>query len=546
MIVKSKAMKAVLAKGPKEGYSLSHSVEIPKLIHSGDVLLAVESCGVCASDAKMYHANTDFYWNRENGRVMGGKGDDFPGVVPGHEFVGTVLECGPDAKCSQGLPLQPGDRIVPEQVLACRNCRACDGGDFHKCPSLQLYGQGTNGGMAEFVYLSERSVFHRISTDIPSNIAALVEPLSIGVHAVDVGMDAIERISSKYPNDEVIVAVGGCGTIGLGILLTLKHRFANSTNTPNIRILGIDNFKDKPYKQVAAEQVGADVCVDLSEVKNYEWDIYFESSGHPSGLAQGVNYMRPTGRLVHLGIWDGGKVPDFNWNVVSALKELEIHGSSLGGNQRDQVWQRTIQMLEEDEQVQKAAGRIVTHTIPLEDFREAHEIAGIAPLQEEAQSIKMVLVPSGLAKREMNENCSWPQQFTVAKKELPVVEVEEEKKEEEAPKIMEGKNGITHTVLIKVKEGTTSEEIARLEKGVLSYKDHIPGISHIEVGTTVFAAPPNPPPEYDIAIRIQFPTLEALKAFGPHAAHQQIKKEVVDPIVQDKVVLDWETGAAKC
>ena len=231
----------------------------------------------------------------------------------------------------------------------------------------------------------------------------------------------------------------------------------------------------------------------MTDASSAEWDVYFEAAGHPSSLAQGIAGLRSTGRLIHLGIWDGGEVPEFNWNVVSALKELEIHGSSLGGNQRDAVWQRTIDMLATDPDVRQACERMVTHRMPLEQFREAHEIAGDAEKEKEMESIKIVLSPNAIfssATMSKRHFSSWPE-------------------------LRARSSGITHVVLIKVKEGTTAEEIERLRTGVLAYKDEIPGIRHMEVGTGAFAAPPNPSPGYDIAIRIQFHSYDDLKRFGP-------------------------------
>ena len=102
-----------MAKGPREGYSLRRDIEVPQLQSRGDVVLAVESCGVCASDAKMYKADTDFYWDVNIGRVMGGKGPDFAGVVPGHEFVGTVVESGEAAVEARDKTVVSGSSTKP-------------------------------------------------------------------------------------------------------------------------------------------------------------------------------------------------------------------------------------------------------------------------------------------------------------------------------------------------------------------------------------------------------------------------------------------------
>ncbi|KAJ1478364.1 chaperonin 10-like protein [Baffinella frigidus] len=190
-----RTMTALVARAPLSGYSIQ-TVPVPSPTARGDVLLRVEACGVCASDAKMYSKATDFYWSPDNGRVLGGKPPDFRGVIPGHEFVGTVARAGPDARCARGEPLVPGDRVVVDPALACREraCRACEAGDLHKCARLRLYGQGIDGGFAPYALgldggfapyalIHAAARLHRVPPNLPAHVAALCEPLSIAVHA---------------------------------------------------------------------------------------------------------------------------------------------------------------------------------------------------------------------------------------------------------------------------------------------------------------------------------------------------------------------------
>ena len=88
-------------------------------------------------------------------------GRAFRGVIPGHEFELTVAKLGSvDAGVTFGVSV--GDRIVVEQLYACRSCWFCKQGDYHKCDSLALYGQGVHGAMAEFLIVKKGSFVHKV------------------------------------------------------------------------------------------------------------------------------------------------------------------------------------------------------------------------------------------------------------------------------------------------------------------------------------------------------------------------------------------------
>src|SRR5436189_4895065 len=91
----------------------------PELQAPDDALVRVEASGVCGSDLHIYH-----------GRVQ-----IEPGFTIGHEFVGTVVEAGPEV-----TRVAAGDRVLGTYCTACGECFFCLRGDFHKCDSGRVFG----------------------------------------------------------------------------------------------------------------------------------------------------------------------------------------------------------------------------------------------------------------------------------------------------------------------------------------------------------------------------------------------------------------------
>jgi len=111
-----KYMKALVAYEPDD-YRLEEDVPVPRA-GIGEMIIKVESCGVCASDVKSRHG-AESQW--------GTGSDDMwidPPFIPGHEIVGRIVEIGESVKGS----LEVGDRVVTEQIVPCWDCRFCKRG----------------------------------------------------------------------------------------------------------------------------------------------------------------------------------------------------------------------------------------------------------------------------------------------------------------------------------------------------------------------------------------------------------------------------------
>jgi erythritol/L-threitol dehydrogenase len=354
-------MQAVVCHGPND-YRLEE-VAVPQR-KPGEALIRVEAVGICASDLKCYHGAAKF-WGDENRPAW-----TETMVIPGHEFVGRVVEL--DDAAASRWDIAVGDRVTSEQIVPCWECRYCKRGQYHMCQPHDLYGfkRRTPGAMASFMTYPVEALVHKISGDIPPAHAAFVEPLSCSLHAV-------ERAQITF-EDTVVVA--GCGPIGLGMI-------AGARAKNPMHVIALDMA---PEKLEIAKRCGADITINIAEedvekiVKDltdgYGADVYLEGTGHPSAVPQGLNSLRKLGRYVEYGVFGSDVTVD--WSIISDDKELDVLGAHLG----PYCWPAAIKMIE--------AGvlpldEICTHQLPLSEFQKGLDLVGSGK-----ESVKVSLIPA--------------------------------------------------------------------------------------------------------------------------------------------------------
>ena len=353
-------MQAVVCHGP-EDYRLEE-VETPSP-GPGEALVRVEAVGICASDLKCYHGAAKFWGD-----------DDRPAwaeteVIPGHEFVGEVVQV--DERASARWGIDVGDRAVSEQIVPCWTCRYCLRGQYWMCGPHDIYGfkRRTPGAMAQYMVYPAEALVHRISSTLPAAHAAFAEPLSCSLHAV-------ERAGITF--DDVVV-VAGCGPIGLGMVAGAAAKFP-------AHVVALDMA---PAKLELAELCGATTTVDITEhdpvevvrdlTDGYGADVYLEGTGHPAAVPQGLNLLRKLGTFVEYGVFGSDVTVD--WSIISDDKELDVRGAHLGPH----CWPAAIRMLESG---RLPMDRICTHQLPLESFQE-----GLDLVADGTSSIKVSLIP---------------------------------------------------------------------------------------------------------------------------------------------------------
>ncbi len=197
-------MKAVYLTGLRQ--MEVREVPAPRLAGPHDVLLRVDTLGVCGSDIHYY----------TQGKIGSGV-PVFPQLL-GHELAGTVQEVGAGVKS-----LHPGQRVAVDPLVACGECDQCRAGRKHTCRQQQFLGNPGQlpGALVEYLVMPD-ACLSPVPDALNDDEAAVVEPLSIGVYAT--------QLAQLKPGARV--GIVGSGPIGLCILLAVRaqtqaHRLRN-------------------------------------------------------------------------------------------------------------------------------------------------------------------------------------------------------------------------------------------------------------------------------------------------------------------------------
>ena len=246
----------------------------------GEVLVKVLSCGICGSDLHFHRHQSDLI---EKARALGADVSELErayetGVILGHEFVGEVVEFGPDT--AGGLKI--GDRVVSMPFVVKDGVPVLIG----STPEL-------GGAYAQFMLLTESALL-KVDSDLPTEAAAFVEPLGIAVHAVN---------RSGVTVDDVAVLIGA-GPIGLTIAAVLKARGVDVIVASDL----------SPRRRELATAMGASVVIDgaresaiaaAAAAKPGARTVIFENTGAPGMLGSLVLEAPHSAHLTVTGIAAG-------------------------------------------------------------------------------------------------------------------------------------------------------------------------------------------------------------------------------------------------
>lgn len=155
-----KKIKAILLDKPA---NVSIKLVDPPIKKANEVLIKVESMGICGSDIGAYRGTNPLV--------------TYPRIL-GHEIVGTIIESG------IGMPedVNLGDRVVVDPYIYCGHCYPCSIGRTNCCESLKVLGVHINGGMQEIIAHPADQIVK--APDLPIEKLALAEPLTISLHAL--------------------------------------------------------------------------------------------------------------------------------------------------------------------------------------------------------------------------------------------------------------------------------------------------------------------------------------------------------------------------
>lgn len=189
---------------------------------AGEVLIQVKACGICGSDV---HG------------MDGSSGRRIPPIIMGHEAAGVIAELGPGVG---GWKI--GDRVTFDSTVSCGQCHYCRAGSINLCNNRRVLGVACaefrqDGAFAEYVVVPQ-NILYRLPENLSFEHAAMVEPVSIAVHAVG-------RVPIRLNDTAVVV---GSGMIGLLVVQALRAAGCG-------RIYAVDV---EPKKLDLARGLGAD------------------------------------------------------------------------------------------------------------------------------------------------------------------------------------------------------------------------------------------------------------------------------------------------
>ena len=233
---------------------------------AGMSLVRVTAVGICGSD---------LHWWDEG--AIGDATLAHP-LVLGHEGAGVIAE-GP----------RRGERVAIDPAITCGTCRACRDGYANLCYRIRFAGHGETDGMMRELMAWPAELLHPLPDAVTDADGALLEPLGVAVHSVDLGHLPFGGTAS----------VLGCGPIGLLLISVLKAAGASS-------VLAVEPLA---HRREAASRYGADLVAEpdsapgfVRELVGVGVDVAFEAAGTDQAVRLALDSVRPGGRVVLAGI----------------------------------------------------------------------------------------------------------------------------------------------------------------------------------------------------------------------------------------------------
>ncbi|MDO5553346.1 MAG: alcohol dehydrogenase catalytic domain-containing protein [Planctomycetia bacterium] len=318
---------------------------------TGEVLVRVEACAICGTDVKSYRFG--------NARIQ-------PPQIMGHEFCGTIEECGQDV-----TEYSPGQRVVMATSMGCGSCFYCKSGHSNICPEIEAMGFHYPGGMAPWLIIPAKGVRQRHLVDVGDLnpvVAALAEPMSCVINNV-----------TRPPRDEVHTAlVLGLGPLGFLHAICLRERGVESIVCVEFPGRRFELAQAMGFQVITPEELERS-WQQRSGNRGFDFVIVTAPSNAIQGTAP--KYARKRGYVSWFASLPAGdEMLTVNSRTVH-YGELTVYGTS------DSTPEHVRQAVDILRQGQNDFRKIVTHVLPMSQFEFAlDEIKNGA-------AVKIVLVP---------------------------------------------------------------------------------------------------------------------------------------------------------
>ena len=263
-----------------------------------DVLVQIRACGICGSDIHGFD---------------GSSGRRIPPLIMGHEASGVVAGMGGEV-----TKVKEGDRVTFDSMVSCGECSFCERGQMNLCDDRRVLGVSCDdyrqhGCFAEYAVVPEH-IIYSLPDNLPFEHAAMIEPVSVAVHAV-------KRTPIAKGDTAVVV---GTGMIGLLVVQALKAAGCG-------QIIAVDLADEK---LALAQTLGAELGIN-PKITDAVAAIREATGGRGADVAMEVVGATPTVQTAIEATRKGGHVtlignlaPKVDFPLQSVVtRELTLHGT---------------------------------------------------------------------------------------------------------------------------------------------------------------------------------------------------------------------------
>jgi L-iditol 2-dehydrogenase len=240
-----------------------------------DVLVRVAACGICGSDVHGYD---------------GSSGRRIPPIVMGHEAAGTVAEVGDAVDAAR-----VGDRVTFDSTISCGECDMCRRGQVNLCAKRRVLGVSCDeyryhGAFAEYVAVPQH-VLYPLRTELPFEQAALIEPVSVALHAVD--------LLNINPGECAVVV--GSGMIGLLVIQALRVAGCGEVIAIDIDAGRLELARNLGANFTIDSKHADAVSAVLERTKGHGADVAVEVVGNAAAVSTAIRSVCRGGRVGLVG-----------------------------------------------------------------------------------------------------------------------------------------------------------------------------------------------------------------------------------------------------
>jgi len=272
----------------------------PVITGPHDVIVRLGGAGLCRTDLHIQEGQ----WAEKSGVALP--------YVPGHENAGWVHEIG-----SAVTNVVVGDTVIVHPLVTCGLCRACRAGDDVHCENNLFPGISVDGGFAELLKTSARSVVKLDPTLHPKDIAALADAGLTAYHAVK------KAVSILHPGSRaVVIGAGGLGHIGIQCLKAMTPaEIIVIDPSERARALAGEIGADTT---VAADGKQVDTILEMTDGRGAE--VIIDFVGENGAIEDGVAMLRNAGSYYVIGYGENINVPTID--IIS--REINFIGNLVG------------------------------------------------------------------------------------------------------------------------------------------------------------------------------------------------------------------------